>query len=157
MTNGLSFGADTTLENLTINCSQNPNKYGTFSFYANGHDLTIGDGMEMIPFPKSAYPYPIIFAGGSNKGQPANSNTLIVKSGRYTEISTNEVDVSSSGASLYLYGGVTVDYVNSEHGTGGEIHIKEGSEAQPTVIGNIYLTYEDEVAWTASASMMAAI
>lgn len=47
--------------------------------------------------------------------------------------------------SLYLYGGVAVDYVNSEYGTGGEIHIEEGSEAQPVIIGNIYLTYEDEV------------
>ena len=146
MTNGLSFGADTTLEDLTIDCSQNPNKYGMFSFYANGHDLTIGDGMDMIPFPNSVYsPYPMIFAGGTNLGQLANSNTLIVKSGQYAEISTNEESGSSSGASLYLYGGVAVDYVNSEYGTGGEIHIEEGSEAQPVIIGNIYLTYEDEV------------
>ena len=35
--------------------------------------------------------------------------------------------------------------MNSEYGTGGEIHIEEGSEAQPVIIGNIYLTYEDEV------------
>ena len=62
------------------------------------------------------------------------------------EISTNEESGSSSGASLYLYGGVAVDYVNSEYGTGGEIHIEEGSEEQqPVIIGNIYLTYEDEV------------
>lgn len=90
---GLSFGADTTVEHLTVDCSGNSSSYGMFSFYANGHNLTLGEGMNMLPFPASdSTPYPVVQASSANFTPevpgypPAACGTITVKSGQYKQI-----------------------------------------------------------------------
>ncbi|MFR9216204.1 MAG: hypothetical protein ACLVKK_08220 [Ruthenibacterium sp.] len=155
---GLSFGADTTVEHLTIDCSGNDSEIGMFSFYANGHDLTIGEGMRMLAFPNSSYtPYPVVQAGSGNiippvPGYPPEAcGTITVKSGQYTQINPGSWG-EISGAELYLYGGVTVDYVSSDaEVSGAELHIVESSAQNPVTIGAIYETYDE----TESFSLLA--
>lgn len=146
---GLSFGADTTVEHLTVDCSGNSSSYGMFSFYANGHNLTLGEGMNMLPFPASdSTPYPVVQASSANfKPEvpgypPAACGTITVKSGQYTQINPGGFGLIQ-GAKLYLHGGVTVGYVSSDNEvTGAELHIVESSEQNPVTVGTIYNTYD---------------
>ena len=146
---GLSFGADTTVEHLTVDCSGNSSSYGMFSFYANGHNLTLGEGMNMLPFPASdSTPYPVVQASSANFTPevpgypPAACGTITVKSGQYTQINPGGFGLIQ-GAKLYLHGGVTVGYVSSDNEvTGAELHIVESSEQNPVTVGTIYNTYD---------------
>lgn len=141
-----SIGADTVIENLKVDCSGNPTDDGLLNFYANGNDLTIGENVQTIPFPNAQYtPLPCIHAGGGNLApEGITGGTITVKSGAWEEINAGSWD-TLDGAELYLYGGVTVGYLEPSDASNAEIHIVEGSAENPTTIGRIYANYDGDL------------
>lgn len=141
----LSFGADTVMENLIIDCSKNTSSIGMFSLYANGHDLTIGASMTMLPYPNSSYtPYPCVAAGSATiypplPTEPEAGNTIQIQSGQYTEIIPNGfADNTGLDAEIFLSGGVVVECLGvSECGENAEYYIIDGSADNPTQIKGI--------------------
>ncbi len=141
----LSFGADTVMENLIIDCSKNTSSIGMFSLYANGHDLTIGANMTMLPYPNSSYtPYPCVAAGSATiypplPTEPEAGNTIQIQSGQYTEIIPNGfADNTGLDAEIFLSGGVVVECLGvSECGENAEYYIIDGSADNPTQIKGI--------------------
>ena len=135
---GLSFGADTLLDHLTIDCSGNEKQDCAFQLYANGQDLTIGENVETIPYPNDTVsPYPCVTAGGTNLAPEATEcGTIVIRSGHYSEIIPNGwYNESGAGAEIYLSGGVTVDYLNyTGESTEAQFYVTDGSEENPTVI-----------------------
>ena len=84
-----------------------------FFFYANGHNLTLGEGMNMLPS-RPAIPHP---TRSSRQAAPISHLRCLAtrlrpaddyrKSGQYTQINPGGFGLIQ-GAKLYLHGGVTV-------------------------------------------------
>lgn len=132
------------VDNLCIDCSQSTKPESAwFNIYANGHNLTIGENMKTLPFKDNIYtPYPNVFAGGANFFPPVQTeagNTIVIKSGQYTEVCSNGLTNSLGvDSKIHLSGGVVIDYINySCEGKDAEYYIINGSEEKPTFIQGI--------------------
>ncbi len=141
----LSLGADLTLENVTVRqTSDNKSAWG--AIYANGHHLTVGEGVTTVANASSKLA-PSIF-GGSSEACSFESTHITIKSGSwyyvlgggYTDTTAN-TNVELAGGEVYnVYGGSyagTFTGNTSVHLTGGvSSNLLNGGSRSGTVNGN---------------------
>lgn len=101
----LNLGADATFENITIKQTNTTTTYG--NIYANGHHLTIGEGVTTVANETTGVMTPI--HGGSASGALSSDTHITVHSGAW--------DVIHGGSYVTLKGNSVVDIYGGTIGT----------------------------------------